>query len=90
MSLTSGNTRILAIREPTMVMMRAGGLTVEVHLHSDTVDGRMQQHVRVKDRGYVVYTGPDLARAQSEAESAGLPWADLEVIDEHGGAAAAG
>jgi hypothetical protein len=72
-----------------MVTMRAGGLTVEVYLHADTADGRTEQRVKVKDRGYVVYDGTDLAAAQREAAAFGLPWADLELVDE-GGAAAAG
>ncbi len=71
-----------------MVTMRAGTLQVRVYLHSDTPDGRTEQRVQVKDRGFVVYDGADLTRAQREAEAAGLPWADLEVADENGAAAA--
>lgn len=65
-----------------MVMMRAGGWTVEVYLHAETPDGRIEQRVQVKDRGYLVYTGSDLAQAQREAEASGAPWADLKLVDE--------
>lgn len=69
-------------------MMHAGTLTVRVYLHADEPGGPVQQRVQVKNRGFVVSDGTDLARAQLEVESAGLPGADLEVIDDAGGEAA--
>ena len=71
-----------------MVMMRAGGWTVEVFLHSDTPEGPVEQLVQVKDRGFVVYRGNDLTRARFEAELGGLWWGELEIIDDSGAAAA--
>lgn len=64
-----------------MVMMRAGQWSVAVYLHSDTLDGKTEQRVQVKHRGYVVYNGNDLAQAQREAEASGAPWADLALVD---------
>ena len=71
-----------------MVMMRADGWTVEVVLTRPTLGGPTEQLVQVKHLGYVIYRGSDLARAQVEAEAAGAPWADLELVDDSGAAAA--
>ncbi|MFG1928887.1 hypothetical protein [Cryptosporangium sp. NPDC048952] len=71
-----------------MVMMRADGWTVEVYLHSDTPGGWVAQHVQIKDRGYLVYAGPDLAQAQLEAEASGAPWELLKIVDDDGAPAA--
>ncbi|TQS42758.1 hypothetical protein [Cryptosporangium phraense] len=71
-----------------MVTMRTGGWTVEVFFQQDTSSSQRRQMVQVKDRGFVVYRGDDLVKAQRLAELAGLPWADLQLVDDSGAAAA--
>lgn len=71
------------------MMLRADGWTVEVYQRQATPDAAVEQRVRLKHLGFVVYDGTDLVRARLLLEDGGVDWADLEPIDGGGETAAA-
>ena len=48
----------------------------------------VEQRIRLKNLGFIVYEGTDLTRARLMLEDAGIHWADLQPVGNDGAAAA--